>query len=452
MTTAGEAFMPVCPQAGCRRGARFCFAHSTFTSAAAARRARSLRALRGAVNLAGHFRKKAKNPDATKADPNPSGPPQENPPTLMNARVTMADVAKQAGVHVTTVSLALRNHPSLPVTTRQRLRDLAEKMGYQPDPALCSLVAYRRGARPRKDKPILAYVTHWDSRYGWKDASAHSAFFDGASRKATDLGYQIEHFWLGEPGLTHQRMSDILYSRGITGVIVASHRREVDVPLKFDWSRFSAVKIDVLPHEPELHHVTNDQRAIVQLAVRRVISAGYKRIGFVMHAAWDESLDLAWSAGFLAEQQKLAPADRIPIFRFPEPLPNLDSQEPPDFYVAPRGKFEAWFKQHRPEVLVSKRSFVQPRLNDMGISIPGDLAFVDIFLEAFDGTTAGVRQNNGTVGEQAVEILVGQLHQHKFGLPAFPTATLVEGTWFDGESLPSRALASGAGARTATTV
>ena len=58
-------------------------------------------------------------------------------------------------------------------------------------------------------------------------------------------------------------------TRGITGVIVASHRIEVDAPLKFDWERFSAVKIDVLPHEPQLHHVTNDQRAIVQLAVRR---------------------------------------------------------------------------------------------------------------------------------------------------------------------------------------
>lgn len=352
----------------------------------------------------------------------------------------MADVAKQAGVHVTTVSLALRNHPSLPVATRQRLRELAEKMGYQPDPALCSLVAYRRGARPRKDKPVIAYVTHWDTRWGWKEAAAHAEFFSGASAKASDLGYQLEHFWLGEPGLTHQRMSDILYSRGITGVILASHRREVDVPLRFDWPRFSAVKIDVLPHDPELHHVTNDQRAIAQLAMRRAVRAGYRRIGFVIHAAWDEALDLAWSAGFLAEQQKLPPHERIPVFRFPDPLPRADEVIALDeYYRVPRAPFEAWFREHRPDALISKRSFVQPRLDDLGVSIPRDLGFVDIFLENFDGTTAGVRQNNSTVGAQAVEILVGQLHQHKFGLPAFPTATLVEGTWFDGASLPARA-------------
>ena len=102
-------------------------------------------------------------------------------------------------------------------------------------------------------------------------------------------------------------------------------------------------------------------------------------------------------------------------------------------------------QQHRPEVLISKRAFVQQRLDERGVSIPGDVAFVDIFLEKFDGSTAGVRQNNSTVGQQAVEILVGQLHQHKYGLPSFPTATLVEGTWFDGESLPARDLATTGG-------
>src|SRR5690606_28938960 len=110
--------------------------------------------------------------------------------------------------------------------------------------------------------------------------------YAGAEEKAHDLGYRLEHFWLGEPKLTHQRMSDILFARGITGVIIASHRYEVDTELRFDWDRFSAVKIDFFPHEPTLHNVTNDQRAIVRLAMRRVIAAGYRRIGFVFPGVW----------------------------------------------------------------------------------------------------------------------------------------------------------------------
>jgi DNA-binding LacI/PurR family transcriptional regulator len=40
----------------------------------------------------------------------------------MNDRVTMREVARRAGVHVTTVSLALRNNIKLPLATRERLR------------------------------------------------------------------------------------------------------------------------------------------------------------------------------------------------------------------------------------------------------------------------------------------------------------------------------------------
>lgn len=353
---------------------------------------------------------------------------------MMNRRVTIIDVAKRAGVHYTTVSMALRNHPRLPVTTRERLRALAEEMGYRPDPVLHALIEYRGRMKPHCPA-TLAYVTNWDTRWGWKQAWPHPDFFAGAERRASTLGYHLEHFWLGEPGLTHQRLSDMLQARGITGVVIASHRYEIDKPLLFDWSKFSAVKIDVFPHEPALHNVTNDQRAVIRLAMRQVKAAGYQRIGFAMHRFWDHGVDLAWSSGFLAEQQMLAPENRLPMFMFPDSLPHGAVQLD---HLAPRAAFEQWLRMYQPDALISTPSFVQPHLDAMGISIPRDLAFADVLLNQTDGKHAGVRQNCGRVGEVAIEILAGQLQQHAFGVPEFPTATLVEGTWFAGESLPPR--------------
>jgi len=357
----------------------------------------------------------------------------------LNSRVTMSVVAKQAGVHTTTVSLALRNHPSLPVSTRKRLQLLATQMGYRRDPALSALVAYRRQTRPIKSNLLLAYITHWDTRFGWKDHPAHREFFEGAASKATSLGYQLEHFWLGEPGLTHQRMSRILYSRGISGLIIASHRIEHTAALDFEWSKFSAVKIDFAPRDQLLHIITNDQRTIISRTVQRVMAAGYRRIGFVMPYWWDEFVDLAWSAGFLAEQQKIAEADRIPILYFS--TPRLPAGTVPVFgpdYVVPKDALDSWLKSHRPEVIVSLGHFVRTSLDALGLSIPKDVAFVETFLEKPDGLVAGMHQNCQRVGELAVEILAGQLHQHVYGVPAVPTVTLVEGSWFDGTSLPSR--------------
>jgi LacI family transcriptional regulator len=353
---------------------------------------------------------------------------------ITNRRVTITDVAKRAGVHYTTVSMALRNHPRLPVATRARLRALAEEMGYRPDPVLQALMDYRGQRKPHRPVATLAYVTNGDTRWGWKQTWTHSESFAGAARRAFDLGYQLEHFWLGEPGLTHHRLSDVLHSRGIAGVIIASHSHELDTPLQFDWSKFSAVKIGFFPQEPMLHNVSYDQFSAIRLAMRRVKAAGYSRIGFALPPLWDLNSDLAWSSGFLAEQRTVPLTDQLPSFIFPDELPN--GANIPFDQLASRGAFETWLGRFRPDALISTEAFVKPHLDAMGISIPRDLGFADILVQRSDGKLAGVRQNCQRVGEVAVEILARHLQQHAFGVPEFPTTTLVESTWLDGESLP----------------
>ncbi len=358
---------------------------------------------------------------------------------MTDRRTTLADVARAAGVHVTTVSLALRNHPRLPPATRERLQGLARRLGYRPDPLLRALVAYRGRTQERRSPSTLAYVTNWDSAWGWKKVTAHPDFYEGARTKAEELGYKLEHFWVREPGLTHGRMSGILAARGINGVIIASHQREADDAIDFDWSQFSAVKIDYFPHRPELHNVTNDQCSIIRLAMQRVIAAGYRRVGFVMHRGWNYSVDHLWSAGFLCEQANLPLRDRIPMLLFPDADPIEDwMNESKTDVIVPLRRLREWYEHYRPEVIISKASFVRPQLAELKLRIPRDVAFVDVFLDSFDGRVAGVRQNYETVGALAVEILAGQMHHNKFGVPTIPTTTFVEGTWFDGATCPPR--------------
>lgn len=358
---------------------------------------------------------------------------------MSERRVTLSDIAQKAGVHVTTVSLAMRNHPRLPESTRRRIQALAKEMGYTPDPLLRALVAYRGGVIERRNTPTLAYVTNWSTQWGWKNVTAHPDFYAGALAKATELGYKLEHFWLREEGMSQERLGQILYSRGINGIIIASHGREMGDVLDFKWENFSAVKIDYFPHKPALHNVTNNQCDIIRLAMQKVMEAGYRRIGFVMHRGWDHGVDHLWTAGYLCEQQKLGAAEQIPAHLFPEPEPIERWLNESGSELLPDAKtFQAWFKKHRPEVIISKASFVLPLLKQLGLSVPRDVAFVDVFLEDFSGKVAGVKQNHTTVGALAVEILAGQLQHHKYGVPEIPTTTFVEGTWFDGATCPPR--------------
>jgi LacI family transcriptional regulator len=68
--------------------------------------------------------------------------------------------------------------------------------------------------------------------------------------------------------------------------------------------------------------------------------------------------------------------------------------------------------------------------------VPEDVALVDLSLFATDGSIAGMRPNSRRVGEVALELVATQLQQNVFGLPAFPSTTLIDGTWCDGASLP----------------
>ena len=355
----------------------------------------------------------------------------------------MADVAKQAKVHPTTVSLALRNHPSLPERTRSRIQALALKMGYTPDPAWRALVEYRMGAKTTKSPVRLAYLTHWRSRFGWRDAPAHREFFEGAAGEAKRLGYEMEHHWLGARGMTKDRLRSLLNERRISGALLASHSSEPGREAVFDWTGVNVVKIDYYPRACQVHNVTNDQRSIIQLAMRRIRQAGYRRIGFVMPVWWDAFVDSAWSSGFLVEQSLTPVAERVPILLFE----NGDSKraarpspQAPEARPVSAARLREWLDRHQVEVVVSYAPFVEETFAELGLSIPQDLAYVDIFrTSATAGAVAGVRQNCERVGQLAVEILDRQFRQKQAGVPEVPVTTMVEGTWFDGASLPPHA-------------
>jgi LacI family transcriptional regulator len=91
-------------------------------------------------------------------------PRPEPPAPRIDRRVTLADVARAAGVHRTTVALALRNHPGLPGETLARLKTIARKMGYRPDPTLAALNAYRIGSASRANVQVIAYVRRLGTR------------------------------------------------------------------------------------------------------------------------------------------------------------------------------------------------------------------------------------------------------------------------------------------------
>ena len=62
---------------------------------------------------------------------------------------------------------------------------------------------------------------------------------------------------------------------------------------------------------------------------------------------------------------------------------------------------------------------------------------------------AGMDQHNDQTGEGAIDMLVGMLHNNEIGLPQFPRATLISGSWVGGGTVRGAAEAAEAARSTA---
>ncbi len=344
----------------------------------------------------------------------------------------MRDIATAAGVHFSTVSLALRNHPRLPKATCERVQKVAAQLGYVPDPMLASLASYRRILRPVSYRATLAWVSAFPGRDDWRNVQIFRKQHAGAQQRAEEIGYKLEHFWLGEPGLSPARASQILRTRSITGLIMAPLPRAGGV-LKLDWADFSTVAIGYSLVSPGLHVVSAHQYRCIRLAVQELRGRGYGRIGLVMLVASDDRVDNNWLAGLLIEQHGMSSGERL----LPLLMTKWDERE-----------FAAWMNEARPDAIITKLGQVVPVLHAMGLRPPEGLGLVYLG-DAHPGEGhSGVDENPQQVGAAAVDFVVGMLHRNERGVPAVPHRLLIDGIWIEGTTVRPRPAGAVAAAET----
>src|SRR4051794_9646963 len=124
--------------------------------------------------------------------------------------VTLADVARAAGLSNGGASYALRAHPSIPSSTVEKVRRIAAELGYRPDMRISSLMATIRRSRPLSTRETIAFV--WINTPKRLDKLPlhlqHYAriILQGAQQRAEQLGCGIEQFWLDDRDMRPRRL------------------------------------------------------------------------------------------------------------------------------------------------------------------------------------------------------------------------------------------------------
>ncbi|EIQ00035.1 transcriptional regulator [Opitutaceae bacterium TAV1] len=345
-------------------------------------------------------------------------------------RVTLADIARRAGVSRAAVSYALRGGTGTSAGTRERIREIAKELGYRPDPELTRLMARLhagRLARANKDGGEggarfvgkLALLNPHQEKDFARNTGAVADFFRSVSVRARELGYETEEFWLGEPGLSPQRLAQMLMARGIEGVVLGSTARHGST-VDFPWENFAAVTVGYSVVQPALHRVVTHHYRNTRLALEQVRARGAQRIGLVAKREAEEAMEELHLAAFGRYLEAAPPADRVPPLVFGASF-------------APEA-LRGWWAEHRPDVVLSTGIGVED-FAAAGLRVPRDVQLVKLLLWDAEEGTAGVLPGYDRLGVAAAELLAGQLARGELGLPADPRVVLVEGRWQEGGTL-----------------
>lgn len=326
-----------------------------------------------------------------------------------------------------TVSLALRGKMGVSKEKRKEIIDTAQKLGYQPDPEVAKLLSRIRTSSTKASRSGLGLLTFGETPKAWRQFATERRYVEGAVARARDYGYRLEEFWMNDPDMPRARLSDILWNRGIEGVVIAplldrleqGKNRTID----FDFSRFAAVEISETVERPDLDRAMHDQYTSMQKCCQELALLGYQRIGLVLEESLDLRVNGKWSAAFLHHRQYAGGKRHAPPLLLSRPT---------------QSAFDHWFERHKPDVIVSVDGLGLKFLAQRGLSIPQEIGYVSLDLDgeaAKDLVLGGIDQNSRAVGAAAIDLLISSIQGGRMGVPSQPVRMEIEGKWVRGGSV-----------------
>ncbi len=318
----------------------------------------------------------------------------------------------------TTVSDALRGKGRVSPETVARVRECARSLGYRPNPLIATVLSSINRSRGGGYRGALAVVDIHE-RSHWPHGPFPRELIAGAKARAAEMGFSITEFTAGADVLPLPRLDRILRSRGIHGVIVLPAWQLPDLGV-IDWSNYAGIYTDEIVAPPELHSVSPDHYGSMLQVVSLLAERRYERPGLLLARGRDERIRHRQRAAFSAWQTAVAGRDIIP------PLITIDD---PDF----QSEFAPWFRRYKPDVVLSH--FAETPAWIKACSRSRRTGFVLLNVLNQTAPCAAIDLQPRIIGARAVELVVGQILRGEFGVPEWPSRTMVPARWVEGPTV-----------------
>lgn len=332
--------------------------------------------------------------------------------------ITLQQIARAAECSLATVSYALRDDPRIRPETRAAVQKVAAQLGYRPNPRFSALMSHIRNSRPVAAGERIAFVwVHTPRAESARDPFLQRVFL-GAKARAEALGYGLEQFWTAERGMTDRRLSQVMKSRGIVGVLLSPVMHEAEVTLDFDWAAFASAVIGSARWNPELHHAGHHHYLAMRMTLERLAAAGCRRPMAILEADVNERARRAWEAAFAVFHPNRKDAGELLWIGLPD-----------DPRVVARR-----MKAGRPDAVVVSSHAVAEKLRRLDLAALARLPIINLHWLPTAPEMGGIDQSYDMVAANAVDLVVSQLNSNETGAPPWPRMLLFPGRWVEPEN------------------
>ncbi len=327
----------------------------------------------------------------------------------------MRQIAGLADVSAMTVSRALRDNPRISAEVRARVKKIARRLGYRPDPEVAKLMTHLR----RRGKPsFVATIAGVTSLPADIEPPFLRRARESAQARAAELGYGFEVFRVPGPEKFNRTLERTLVNRGIDGVLLLQMHAPVRVDRLLDWGKFSAVIATPSVLAPEFPRVGAHYFHNARLLCEELARRGRARIGFVGSESFCIRTRHAFAAA--AAWQGMVGGEM-----FVRPLIVKD-------WLPGEGESSRWFARERPDaIIVHAEESIPFVAEQLGIPTGGPVCFACTNVDPFKPKWPGIDERHDLIGRKAVDVLTSLLNRNEKNLRASHTGTLIDGRWIE---------------------
>lgn len=343
-------------------------------------------------------------------------------------QVSMNDVAKACGVSKNTVSLALRDSPSISPKTKAKILKVTKNLGYEKNMTFSKFMSEIKKNGTNKYRETIALINANQNPNAFTEHPTIPTYVEGIRRAAKREGFAINEFWLGDKDLNGRKLSRIMKQRGIRGGIITGLMDTNLLPKSFKevWNTFKFVITGVRTYNPTLNFTIADHFLIAYKATLKALEYGYDRPALVLEKKIDVLIEGRFTGGFLRAQMQMPKSNRI------EPFYDVKEAK------LDRSIFTKWVKKNKPNAIICLYNSLEKWVEEMGLKIPEDIGLIQLERREHQSEWAGMNQRNDLAGEAAIERLSQILYSPNQDYKTNITASLISPEWVDSATLADK--------------